>query len=193
MRYSLLVPVMMLACATVAVAQGPTYGLGRTPSAAELHPWDAAIGPNGEGLPPGSGTAQHGATVYALRRCGVCHGPTGAEGPAPRLVGPLHAESYPGGLSGFGAFNFPGRGIANFPFAPLIWSFINKAMPLNQRGYLTPDEVYSLTAYVLHLNGIVGETDVMDARALREIRMPNRDGYVTPPEWKPGMRQAEVQ
>ena len=188
----LLAALMVLVCAGAAAAQGHTYGLGRTPSDDELHPWDEAIGPNGDGLPPGSGTAEQGAAVFSRRRCGECHGPTGAEGPAPRFVGPLQRETYPGGTAGFDGQNFPGRGISNFPFAPLIWSFINKAMPLNQRGYLTDDEIYSLTAYLLYLNGIVGETDLIDARALREIRMPNRDGYVPPPEWKPGMRQAEV-
>ena len=188
----LLAAVLVLACAGVAAAQGSTYGLGRTPTDEELHPWDEAIGPMGEGLPPGSGTAEQGAVVYERRRCGVCHGPTGAEGPAPRFVGPLARETYPAGTAGHPGQNFPGRGISNFPFAPLIWSFINKAMPLNQRGYLTHDEIYSLTAYLLYLNGIVGETDLVDARALREIEMPNRDGYVPPPPWKPGMRQAEV-
>ena len=189
---SLFVPAMILASAAVGLAQGPPYGLGRAPSEEELRPWDATIGPNGEGLPPGSGTAKQGEAVYARRRCGECHGPTGAEGPAPRLVGPLRSDNYPASTGSLQGNTWTGRGIANFPFAPLIWSFINKAMPLNQRGYLTPDEVYSLTAYLLHINGIIGETDLMDAKALREVRMPNRDGYVPPPEWKPGMRQAEV-
>ena len=64
------------------------------------------------------------------------------------------------------------------------------AMPLHQQGYLTPDEVYSLTAYLLHRNGIIKEGDVMDAQSLPKVQMPNRDGYVPPPftEWKPGLR-----
>jgi len=76
------------------------------------------------------------------------------------------------------------------PFAPILWSWINVAMPLQQQGYLTPDEVYSLTAYLLHRNGIIKEGDVMDAQSLPRVQMPNRDGYVPPPfsEWKPGLR-----
>ncbi len=191
---SVLVATVLLACGTVTVAQGPTYNLGRTPTEEELQPWDAAIGIDGEGLPRGSGTAKEGATIYMTRGCAGCHGATGVEGPAPRLVGPPHADHYPASTGGYPGSTWPGRGISNFPFAPLIWSFINKAMPLKQRGYLNSDELYSVTAYMLHLNGIIGETDVMDATTLPQVHMPNRDGYVPPPfsEWKPGMRQAEV-
>jgi cytochrome c len=81
-----------------------------------------------------------------------------------------------------------GRETFNWPFAPLLWSWINVAMPLGQEGILTPDEVYSLTAYLLHRNGVIQEEDVMDAKSLPLVRMPNREGYVPPPssEWKPG-------
>ena len=80
---NLLVPVMALAGCVAALAQSPTYHVGRTPSAEEIRAWDTAIGPAGKELPPGSGTAQQGATIYA-RRCAVCHGPTGAE-PGPDM------------------------------------------------------------------------------------------------------------
>ena len=36
-----------------AVAQSPTYGVGRTPSAEEIRAWDISIGPTGAELPPG--------------------------------------------------------------------------------------------------------------------------------------------
>ena len=200
MRCSLLAVAMVLAYGVAAVAQGPTFKLGRTPTERELRPTDAAIGPDGKGLPPGSGTAKAGATIYVARGCAKCHGPTGTEGPGPRLLGP------PGG-------NTP-RGIASNPFAPLIWSYINQMMPLdlqhehvslrrfsNSRWTtsptpccLSPDEVYSLTAYLLYRGGIIQEGDVMDADSLPQVRMPNRDSYAAPPfsEWKPGLRQAQI-
>ena len=103
------------------------------------------------------------------RGCAGCHGATGVEGPAPRLVGPPRADHYPASTGAYPGSTWPGRGISNFPFEPLIWSFINKAMPLKQRGYLNPDELYSVTAYLLHLNGIIGETDVMDAATLPQV------------------------
>lgn len=89
-----------------------------------------------------------------------------------------------------GENHWPGRGVKNFPFAPILWSWINVGMPLHQQGYLTPDEVYSLTASLLHRNGIIKEDDVMDAETLFKVQMPKRDEYVPPPfaEWKPGLR-----
>ena len=73
---------------TLASAQAPSYGLGRSPTENELNPPYATIGPEGQGLPPGSGTAAQGAVLYIGRGCSICHGPTGAEGPGPRLAGP---------------------------------------------------------------------------------------------------------
>ena len=195
MRCSAVVLVLVLACGAAASAQGPTYGLGRTPSDAELHRPGAAISPDGDGLPAGSGDAARGALLYVARGCGVCHGPTGEEGPGPRLAGP-----HRGGLRGESNYdalyergNWQGRGIRNFMFAPQIWSWINKAMPLNQAGFLTADEVYSLTAYLLFRNGIIEEGDVMDAQSLPQVRMPNRGAYAYTPDhpafdrWEPGL------
>jgi len=181
------VAAMMLGCGAVALAQGPTYKLGRPATEQELNRL-GAIAPDGTGLPPGSGTAAQGAILYVARGCSVCHGPTGAEGPAPHLVGkpgagnPIYDTHYEGG-------NWRGRGVANFFFAPMLWGWINEAMPLNRQGYLTPDEVYSLTAYLLYRNDIIQEGDVMDAKSLPQVRMPGRDLYAPPPfsEWKPGL------
>jgi cytochrome c len=198
-RRRLLAVAMMLTFGASAAAQGPTFKLGRTPTGAELRPADAAVGPDGKDLPPGRGTAKEGAMIYIARGCAGCHGPTGTEGPAARLIGP------PGGDSG----------IASHPFAPLIWSYINQMMPLDSQlkavlfrdvpgklaltrdpapCCLASDEVYSLTAYLLYRSGIVKEDDVMNADSLPQVRMPKRDSYVPPPfsEWKPGMRQAPV-
>lgn len=193
MRSSALVAVVVLACGGVVEAQPastPRYNLGRTPTPQELHPRDAHIPPSGKGLPPGSGTAKRGEVVYQTRGCGGCHGPTGEEGPAPVLVGPIRRRPSSSHAEHGGGSEFPGRGIKNFPFAPLIWSWINVGMPLQQHGYLSADEVYSLTAYLLHRNGIIKEAEVMDEVSLPNVQMPNRDAYVPPPfsEWKPGLR-----
>src|ERR1035437_9285909 len=75
---NLLVPLIALAVCAAALAQNPTYSLGRTPSKEEIEAWDTAIGPEGKELPPGSGTAKEGAKIYA-QKCAACHGPTGAE------------------------------------------------------------------------------------------------------------------
>src|SRR5258707_3798921 len=68
-----------------ALAQGPTYGVGRTPTAEEIRALDISIGPTGEELPPGKGTAKEGAQVYRAKGCAGCHGAAGIGGTAPHL------------------------------------------------------------------------------------------------------------
>jgi S-disulfanyl-L-cysteine oxidoreductase SoxD len=165
--------VALLAMAGIwpAAAQLPTYGVGRPPTAEEVRAWDLTIRPDGQGLPPGSGTAALGQAVYA-ERCAACHGETGEDPKYSRLVG------------GHGtlATAQPIRTIGSFwQYAPTLWSYIRRAQPYDQPGSLTPDQVYAVTAYLLHRNGIIGEPDVMDATTLPLVKMPNRDGFVPDP------------
>jgi mono/diheme cytochrome c family protein len=165
--------VALLAMASVwpAAAQLPTYGVGRPPTAEEVRAWDLTIRPDGQGLPPGRGTATLGKPIYA-ERCAACHGETGEDPKYSRLVG------------GHGtlATDKPIRTIGSFwQYAPTLWSYIRRAQPYDNPGSLTPDQVYAVTAYLLHRNGIIGEQDVMDAQTLPQVKMPNRDGFVPDP------------
>jgi S-disulfanyl-L-cysteine oxidoreductase SoxD len=172
--------VALLAMAGIwpAAAQLPTYGVGRPPTPEEVRAWDLTIRPDGQGLPPGSGTAALGQAVYA-ERCAACHGETGEDPKYSRLVG------------GHGtlATAQPIRTIGSFwQYAPTLWSYIRRAQPYDKPGSLTPDQVYAVTAYLLHRNGIIGEQDVMDATTLPRVQMPNRDGFV--PDPRPDVGQA---
>src|SRR5215210_366704 len=140
-----------------ALAQGPTYGVGRMPTPEEIRALDISIGPTGEELPPGRGTAKEGAVVYRTK-CAGCHGATGVEGTAPILKSKAdpNAELWSRGRI------LPLRA----PFATTVWDYINRAMPLNREGTLTADEVYALTAYLLFINDVIREDDVLDARSL---------------------------
>jgi S-disulfanyl-L-cysteine oxidoreductase SoxD len=165
--------VALLAMAGIwpAAAQLPTYGVGRPPTAEEVQAWELTIRPNGQGLPPGSGTAGLGQVVYA-ERCAACHGETGEDPKYSRLVG------------GHGtlATAQPIRTIGSFwQYAPTLWSYIRRAQPYDKPGSLTADQVYAVTAYLLHRNGIIGEQEVMDATTLPRVKMPNRDGFVPDP------------
>jgi len=71
------------------------------------------------------------------------------------------------------------------PFATIIWDYINRGMPIGKEGTLTPNEVYSLTAFLLYKNDVIKEDEVMDAQSLPNAKMPNRDGFALPAEWKP--------
>ena len=176
---NLLVPVMALAldvACVAALAQTPTYNLGRTPTQAEIVAWDVAVGPEGKELPPGSGTAKEGANIYA-QRCARCHGPTATEGPAPRLVGGIGTLNTPHPVATIGSY---------WAFATKIWDYTNRAMPPDQPGSLSANEVYALTAFLLFRNGIIQESEVIDARSLPKIQMPNRNGFIPqrPTDWK---------
>ena len=72
------------------------------------------------------------------------------------------------------------------PYATTIWDYINRGMPLNREGTLKPDEVYALTAFLLYKNDVIKEDEVMDAQSLPKVKMPNRNGFALPPEWKHG-------
>ncbi len=59
-------------------------------------------------------------------------------------------------------------------------------MPLNKEGTLTPDESYSLTAFLLFRNDVIKEDEVMDRQSLPKVNMPNKNGFAKLPEWKHG-------
>ena len=158
-------------------AQLPTYGVGRAPTAAEIEAWDLTIPFDGVGLPPGSGTAALGEPIY-VERCKACHGERGQDGKYDRLVGGHGTLTTDRPVLTIGSF---------WPYAPTLFSYIRRAQPIDEPGSLTADQTYALTAYLLFLNGIIGEHDAMDARTLPLVKMPNRDGFV--PDPRPDVRQ----
>ena len=182
----LLMPVMILAGGHSAWAQSPTYGLGRTPSAEEIHALDISISPDGKELPPGSGTAKEGAPIYA-QKCAACHGATGSGGLAPTLIKGQNpsATSVPCVSPCISEDKVMA---IHAPYATTMWDFINRGMPFSQEGTLKPSEVYALVAFLLYKNGVIQEGDVLDAQSLPKVKMPNRDGYAIP-EWKHGTRR----
>ena len=147
-------------------AQTPTYpNVGRAPTQKEIRDWDIIISRDGKELPPGSGTAKQGAVVFLGRGCSMCHGPTGSEGPAPRLVADEKTRE---------------GGMREQPYATIVWDFIHRGMPMRQEGLLTPNEVYAVTAYLLYRNGIIREDEVMDAKTLPKVQMPHSDRAPVP-------------
>ena len=164
------VPVVTLAACGIALAQTPDYkNVGRTPTEQEVQAIDIAIGTDGKELPPGHGSAKDGAKIFKAK-CEVCHGPNLEGSPmAPALVGgkgtltSLHPKLTVGSY---------------WPFSTTIFDYIRRAMPRYQEGSLSPDEVYSLVAFVLYRNEIIKEDDVIDAKTLPKVQMPNRNGFI---------------
>jgi S-disulfanyl-L-cysteine oxidoreductase SoxD len=160
--------------APAVAAEAPAFGQPISPS--DLAPWDISIGPDGAGLPPGRGTPAQGAAVYAAK-CQACHGEKGAGKPSDTLVG------------GFGTIASDKPAVKTvgsyWPYATTLFDYVRRAMPYNATKSLSNDELYAVSAYLLNLNGVIGNDDVMDAQTLPKVKMPNRDGFILfPGQWK---------
>ena len=169
-HFNYLVPVLSMAACVTAAGQSPSYkNVGRTPTAQEVQAMDIAIGTDGKELPPGSGNVKIGAQLFA-DKCMVCHGENQqGSAQAPALVGGKGTLTSMRPMMTAGSY---------WPFATTIFDYIRRAMPRFQEGTLKVDEVYSLTAFILYRNDIIKEDDVIDAKTLPKIKMPNRDGFI---------------
>jgi cytochrome c5 len=144
------------------------YGIGRTPSAAEVAGWDIDIRPDGLGLPPGQGSVEDGEFLYD-EKCAACHGVFG-EGEArwPKLAGG----------KGTLAHDRPDKTVGSYwPYASTLWDYIHRAMPFTAPQSLTDEDVYAITAYVLYLNEIVEDDFVLTQDNLADIEMPNAGNF----------------
>jgi S-disulfanyl-L-cysteine oxidoreductase SoxD len=153
--------------ASALAAEAPHFGQPVT--ADELAPWDISIGPDGAGLPAGRGTPKEGEAVYAAN-CQACHGEKGAGRPNDTLVG------------GFGTIASDRPAVKTvgsyWPYATTLFDYIRRAMPYQQTKSLSNDDLYAVSAYILHLNGVIGADDALDAQSLPKVKMPNRDGFI---------------
>jgi len=63
-------------------ASAQDTGLGKPLTESDIKQWDIAVLPDGTNLPPGSGTAEQGAKIFA-QKCSACHGDAAKGGIAP--------------------------------------------------------------------------------------------------------------
>ncbi len=158
-----------LACsiAGTALAVDPPK-LGQRAPADLLALMDKSIPPDGTGLPPGQGTPVQGQAVF-LEKCAVCHGPRGEGLTNDRLVGGEGTLTQEITAKTVGSF---------WPYATTLFDYIRRAMPYDAPTSLKDDEVYATAAYILALNGIIKETDTLNAETLMKVKMPNADGFI---------------
>jgi S-disulfanyl-L-cysteine oxidoreductase SoxD len=159
---------------SVTMAFFPLYAdanLGKIATQELILNMDISIAPDGQNLPSGNGGPVHGRKVYDSK-CAFCHGVNGkgGDGLADALVGGI------GTLTS----NTPVKTVGSYwPYATTLFDYIRRAMPLNKPMTLTNDEVYGVSAYILYLNGIIADKEVMDAESLPRVVMPNRYGFVS--------------
>ncbi len=154
------------------------YNLGRPATPAEIQTADITVLPDGTGLPVGHGNAVAGEVIYKSR-CAVCHGPKGEgrKNEYPALVGGKGTLATPKPVKTVGSY---------WPYTTTVWDHINRAMPFNTPRILPPNDVYSVTAFILYLNGIVTRDQQLTEKTMPKIVMPNRDGFV--PDSRPDIK-----
>jgi cytochrome c len=111
-----------------------------------------------------------GRDLYHKVGCVACHGEAGKGG---SMYGPM--------VGGIGSFTTNARVLtpgSMYPYAPILFDYIRRTMPMTAPQSLTNDQVYALSAYLLNLNGLAPDNAVMDAESLTKVMMPNRDGFI---------------
>jgi cytochrome c len=145
--------------------------LGRAATTADIARLDIDVRPDGKGLPAGTGTAMQGKAIFATK-CAVCHGAGGVGGINGSLVTTAVSSSAVAGKR-------PEKTIGNYwPYATTVFDYIRRAMPFSEPGSLTNEEVYNLTAYLLHANGIIDEKAVVTAETLPKVVMPAQKLFI---------------
>lgn len=160
---------MMIGVSAVACHTRPAaperFGFGRPATQRETDSVNISIAPDGKGLPPGEGHTAAGRTIF-LAKCAPCHGPTGTEVAAYRLVAPMGDTAHV-------------KAIGNYwPYATTLFDYIRRAMPFNAPGTLSNEEVYHLTAFLLSSNKVIDSNTIINAYTLPSVEMPARKLYV---------------
>jgi len=169
-HYIVMAALGLLPWISTAHAVETELNLGRPATPEEVAAWNIDIFPNGKGYPPGNGSVAAGAALYQTA-CLACHG-ANLEGGGPGL-GPALA-----GGQGSLASDRPRKTIGSYwPYASTLFDYVRRTMPFQAPQSLSNDEVYSLTAYLLHANGILPKDAVVDAEVLKGVQMPNAAGF----------------
>jgi Cytochrome c, mono- and diheme variants len=145
-----------------------SFGFGRIATQEEIARLHIDIHPDGKGLPVGEGNAKTGKSIY-VAKCATCHG-VGKEPDTLQLLGPmLITKNEKTKLKTIGNY---------WPYATTLFDYIRRAMPYNEPGSLTNDEVYHLTAYLLQANKVISENTVITEKTLATIKMPAHDRFI---------------
>jgi len=179
---SLLVGFWLAALAGSALPQAHP-NVGRPATAKEIQAWDIDVRPDFRGLPPGAGSVSKGMDVWE-GKCASCHGIFGESNEvfSPLVGGTTKDDIKTGRVARLTDPGFPGRTtLMKVSTVSTLWDYINRAMPWTQPKSLTVEEVYGVTAYLLHLGGVLPEDFVLSDRNIAQVQalLPNRNGKTT--------------
>ena len=183
---------LALVCAAAPVWAGERYpGIGRAATAAEVQAWDIDVRADFQGLPEGEGSVARGRDLYTAQ-CVACHG---ADGQSDAFFTPLI-----GGTTAHDIRIGHAQALANSATAQrttfmrlstlsTLFDYIQRAMPWEAPKSLPADDVYALTAYLLHLAKIVPEHFTLSHSNVASVqgRLPNRHGMTTDHGLWPGL------
>ena len=154
----------------VADAQSSRPRFGKPISEADIAAWNIDVRTSdGKGLPSGKGSVADGKVLFAAQ-CAACHGDDAKGG---SMYGTM--------VGGIGSFTTNTRVLtpgSMYPYAPILFDYVRRTMPMTAPQTLTNDQVYALAAYLLNLNGLVPDNAVMNAESLTKVIMPNRNGFI---------------
>ena len=160
--------IVALAGAATALAAERKLGIGRSATPAEIAGWDIDVRPDGQGLPPGSGSVQAGEAVY-MGKCAACHGEFGeSAGRWPQVAGGQGSLASHDPVKTVGSY---------FAHLSTVFDYVRHAMPFGDAQSLTDDELYAVVAYMLFLNDIVDEKFVLSRETFGSVKMPNAAGF----------------
>ena len=165
---------VVVAFDAIAGGYGGPYGFGSAATSADIASVDIDAMPDGRGLPAGKGTPGQGKTVY-MAKCVACHG---------QDLGGVKGTGGAALIGGRGtiASGKPKKTVESYwPYATTVFDYVKRAMPFDGPGSLSDDEIYAVTAFILAEANIIQQSDGMDASTLPQVRMPNRDGFVSDP------------
>ena len=169
----------------------PKYsGVGRGATAKEIAAWDIDVRPDFKGLPKGSGSVAKGMEVWESK-CESCHGVFGENNQifTPLIGGTSKEDMKTGRVEKLTDASFPGRTtIMKLSSVSTLWDYINRAMPWNQPKSLSTEEVYSVTAYMLNMGGVLPDNFVLSDQNINQVQqmLPNRNGMTTAHAMWPG-------
>jgi cytochrome c551/c552/cytochrome c553 len=190
-----LLGLLMLALPLAVAAQAHKYtGIGRDATPREVAAWDIDVRPDFKGLPKGAGTVAQGQVIWEAQ-CASCHGVFGESNEVfqPIVGGTTKDDVKTGRVARLKDNSYPGRTtLMKLSSLSTLWDYIRRAMPWTNPKTLKPDEVYAVTAYILHLGGVLpadhtlSDANIADAQKL----LPNRNGMTMDHALWPGPQRA---